>query len=650
MSKHTAPLTNVHSHAGRAAQSELSGRMRREVESRVGESAAPTLVRDVLRTPGRPLDSGTRARMERQLGYDFSGVRVHTDAAAAESALKLSARAYASGRNIVFGPGQYSTGTPRGRQLLAHELTHVVQQSNGEAKDIEGVAGDPVVRRSLERRATEAGAGFSSASADSQSTQRAGGHPLRPLPTSGHAFVVQLQPDLDDAHMRFRATQNPSAGERSAVPELVRGLRGPNGEPVFDARSLPETRRELFNDVLDEILTNYDYLTGGAADGEGPMRRNPSTRAARDAALQRMRASDRASVFIGRTLRMFFRRNSTYGPCIVDVTLSDYNGYLARVMALTTNRDARAGLITEAVAEALNTNGEIPIAPMSSRGNVSGRGTPRVSAPARGTIELVALEPGGTGGPGQLPQGPSRPGLREPVRVRADAPPPRLRPTIAQSATTPPLVPQTIGPRSPPPRLSPTIALPPSPAPQVPRPVIPNVPRLRPTGVLRPGGPQVPRPIVPEVPGAAVRPISIGGYVGGTLATFAVSLFLSWLSSRAVERVVENQLRREMERIRPEIQRRVEALRTQAAELRSTFPGSPVYLNVELFMTEFTGVVVRGGTQSAPSYDVSLVSVDLGLQDVTRTQSTGSRLADAFGIPSGQVRHISHRYSTPVTE
>lgn len=647
MSKHAAPLTSAHPRAGRTAQSELNGRMRREVESRDGESAAPPLVRDVLRSPGRPLDSGTRARMERHLGYDFSGVRVHTDAAAAESALKLSARAYASGQNIVFGSGQYTTSTQRGRQLLAHELRHVVQQSNGEAKAIEGVAGDPVARRSLERRASEAGAGFGSASADSQSTQRADGHPLRPLPTSGHAFVVQLQPDLDDAHMRLRAMQNPAAGERSAVPELVRGLRGPNGEPVFDARSLPETRRELFNDVLDEILTNYDYLTGSAADGEGPMRRNPSTRAARDAALQRLRASDRASVFIGRTLRMFFRRNSTYGPCIVDVTLSDYNGYLARVMALTTNRDARAGLITEAVAEALNTNGEIPIAPMSSRGNVSGRGTPRVSAPARGTIELIALEPGGTGGAGQLPQGPSR----------TDAPPPRLRPTIAPSAPPPPLVPQTIGPRPPPRQLSPTIASPPSPAPQVPRPIIPNVPRLRPTDVLRPGatpalprGPQVPRPIVPEVPGAAVRPISIGGYVGGTLGTFAVSLFLSWLSSRAVERVVENQLRREMERIRPEIQRRVEALRAQAAELRSTFPGSPIYLNVEMFITEFTGLLVRGGTQPAPAYDVSLVSVDLGLQDVTRTHAADPSLVDAFGIPSGQARYISHRYSTLVTE
>jgi len=66
--------------------------------------------------------------MEPRFGYDFSGVRVHTDAKAAESAQAVNARAYTVGQNTVFGASQYAPGTSAGKQLLAHELAHVVQQ------------------------------------------------------------------------------------------------------------------------------------------------------------------------------------------------------------------------------------------------------------------------------------------------------------------------------------------------------------------------------------------------------------------------------------------------------------------------------------------------------------------------------------------
>jgi hypothetical protein len=88
------------------------------------------LVHDVLRSPGQPLDTPTRAYMEPRLGYDFSRVRVHTDTRAAESAQAVNALAYTVGRDVVFGAGQYAPGTPAGRQLLAHELAHVVQQGS----------------------------------------------------------------------------------------------------------------------------------------------------------------------------------------------------------------------------------------------------------------------------------------------------------------------------------------------------------------------------------------------------------------------------------------------------------------------------------------------------------------------------------------
>ena len=83
---------------------------------------------NALRGGGHPLDPATRGFMEPRFGHDFSQVRVHTDARAAESARAMNALAYTVGKNIVFGTGQYSQGSEAGRRLLAHELAHVLQQ------------------------------------------------------------------------------------------------------------------------------------------------------------------------------------------------------------------------------------------------------------------------------------------------------------------------------------------------------------------------------------------------------------------------------------------------------------------------------------------------------------------------------------------
>jgi len=92
----------------------------------------PPMVHEVLRSPGKPLDPATRTFMEPRLGYDFSRVRVHTDEQAAESAYAVNALAYTVGHDVVFGLGRYAPMTSDGRRLLAHELTHVIQQ-RGEA-------------------------------------------------------------------------------------------------------------------------------------------------------------------------------------------------------------------------------------------------------------------------------------------------------------------------------------------------------------------------------------------------------------------------------------------------------------------------------------------------------------------------------------
>ena len=92
-------------------------------------TAAPPIADEVLRSPGEPLDPATRAFFEPRFRYDFSRVRIHSDERAAASARSLGAAAYTVGQNVVFGAARFAPRTTAGRRLLAHELTHVVQQS-----------------------------------------------------------------------------------------------------------------------------------------------------------------------------------------------------------------------------------------------------------------------------------------------------------------------------------------------------------------------------------------------------------------------------------------------------------------------------------------------------------------------------------------
>ena len=85
---------------------------------------------NVIRGGGQPLSESTRAFFEPRFGYDFSQVRIHSNSEAAEMAGTLNAKAFTTGRDVVFGAGQYSPETSIGMRLLAHELTHVQQQQS----------------------------------------------------------------------------------------------------------------------------------------------------------------------------------------------------------------------------------------------------------------------------------------------------------------------------------------------------------------------------------------------------------------------------------------------------------------------------------------------------------------------------------------
>lgn len=166
-------------------------------------SVAPPVVYDVLRSPGQPLDTGTRGYFERRFSHDFSRVRVHVDAQAAESARSVHALAYTVGQNIVFNQGQYSPAAPTGQELLAHELTHVVQQSGG-------------------------GAG-------------------RPEPATTGLIIAPAEGRLEaEANLSARAIMNPSWG---SLPRTAGGARQSGPALQRQSETLPPTASESAADA-----------------------------------------------------------------------------------------------------------------------------------------------------------------------------------------------------------------------------------------------------------------------------------------------------------------------------------------------------------------------------------------------------------------
>jgi len=114
----------------------FSGRTNGQIDT------APASVDRVLASPGRPLEPVLQHDMEQRFGHDFSRVRVYSGAAAEQSAREVNANAYTMGYNIVFGAGRFAPGTHEGRWLIAHELTHVVQQSGSDSPRIDPSKGD----------------------------------------------------------------------------------------------------------------------------------------------------------------------------------------------------------------------------------------------------------------------------------------------------------------------------------------------------------------------------------------------------------------------------------------------------------------------------------------------------------------------------
>jgi hypothetical protein len=211
----------------------------------------PPVVHDVLRSAGEPLEPGERRFYEERIGHDFSRVQVHTDPRAAESARMVNALAYAVGHDVVFGAGQYQPHSPEGRRLLAHELTHVAQQTHvTEAPaDLRVGASDSGAEREAERVAdgvhaeavTQAGTPSLQRQPRAPDDTRPGnlGPPVQELPRPP-LFSVKKK----DGKWFWRLDNIPGIGSTGDIPA--------------DPRDIPQTVQDLFKKKPD----------GGKGDGE----------------------------------------------------------------------------------------------------------------------------------------------------------------------------------------------------------------------------------------------------------------------------------------------------------------------------------------------------------------------------------------------
>lgn len=215
--------------------------MQRAAEGGAPVSSVPPIVHEVLNSPGQPLDAETRTFMEPRFSYDFSGVRVHTDERAAESAWSVNALAYTVGKNVVFGAGQYIPGTMKGKRLLAHELTHVVQQR--------GIGAESTVQRKLE--VSQPG-DASEQEAEVQARSVVEGYAIDTTQMQEQAGFARLQRQAD-------ISQAPSG-----LPcILVEGAGHLSGVDIFFGQSSP-----AINDPYKSALANFvnDWVSRGSKE------------------------------------------------------------------------------------------------------------------------------------------------------------------------------------------------------------------------------------------------------------------------------------------------------------------------------------------------------------------------------------------------
>ena len=212
-------------------------RLQRSALRATEASPVPASVYETVRAPGQPLETATRSFMESRFGHDFSHVRIHTDATAAESAQAVSALAYTVGRDVVFGAGRYRPQTEEGRKLIAHELAHTVQQSSlnvlqQESSLTVAPADDPAAAQSpLEWEADQAAAAVTAGRAASVSLSLGTGAVQRQVKPPAPRVDVAIVLD-DDKKNIAEAHSYASTVLLVASPEDARDQLKALGKPI----------------------------------------------------------------------------------------------------------------------------------------------------------------------------------------------------------------------------------------------------------------------------------------------------------------------------------------------------------------------------------------------------------------------------------
>ena len=214
-------------------------------------------INEVLASPGQALELTTRTFMESRFGRDFSQVRVHNHAKAWESANAIDAQAYTFGSNIVFGAGFFSPRSPSGQRLLAHELTHVVQQSGGQSPHQAGVQRQyqlGAVNDSSERQADiVADAVMSPLTTDKPLIHPTAGPLLRRTPRR-YTKPQQLGRD----HGRLATLDAPARGKDKVEVHVIRYIE------ACPCRQVNYQREGVFyNPELNNLAIAYRYCIGG---------------------------------------------------------------------------------------------------------------------------------------------------------------------------------------------------------------------------------------------------------------------------------------------------------------------------------------------------------------------------------------------------
>jgi GH24 family phage-related lysozyme (muramidase) len=258
--------------------------VQRKVSAQPGwTSEAPPIVHEVLQSPGKPLDADTRVFFEPRFGYDFGNVRVHSDARAAESARAVSARAFTVGNRIVFGNGAYNPGIDRGRQLLAHELAHTVQQVpvTGTGPLSGFPAQFPVIRRKIICE-DEEGYNCHSEYDPNEDQPKPASPPSESAParcTPGEMVPEEGGRRICDKQGFWKTIRNPQASPQAATPK-PRALTH-----TVNPSMISEAELEL------EIYEIHEFLRGNPESGPDRQRLEEMVAALEAAAQQRRQDS-----------------------------------------------------------------------------------------------------------------------------------------------------------------------------------------------------------------------------------------------------------------------------------------------------------------------------------------------------------------------